>query len=126
MFGYYIFLLPLHSQSPDGEMVDALVSGASVERRVGSSPILGTRSSSELLFFEPRIGLDNRWRCGSVVCACRMCRVAAQLWNIGREIFGQTSLATTLNRSSQPSVFLHILFACTTQTCCGRSSPVRK
>ena len=27
---------------PDGEMVDALVSGASVERRVGSSPILGT------------------------------------------------------------------------------------
>ena len=28
---------------PDGEMVDALVSGASVERRVGSSPILGTR-----------------------------------------------------------------------------------
>ena len=29
--------------SPDGEMVDALVSGASVERRVGSSPILGTR-----------------------------------------------------------------------------------
>ncbi len=31
-------------------MVDALVSGASAERRVGSSPILGTRSSSELLF----------------------------------------------------------------------------
>ena len=53
MFGYYIFLLPLHSQSPDGEMVDALVSGASVERRVGSSPILGTRSSSELLFLCP-------------------------------------------------------------------------
>ena len=33
----------MHRQSPDGEMVDALVSGASVERRVGSSPILGTR-----------------------------------------------------------------------------------
>ena len=32
----------MHRQSPDGEMVDALVSGASVERRVGSSPILGT------------------------------------------------------------------------------------
>ena len=29
-------------KGPDGEMVDALVSGASVERRVGSSPILGT------------------------------------------------------------------------------------
>ena len=36
--------------SPDGEMVDALVSGASAERRVGSSPIPGTRSSVELLF----------------------------------------------------------------------------
>ena len=36
------FYLPLHSQCPDGEMVDALVSGASAERRVGSSPILGT------------------------------------------------------------------------------------
>ena len=50
MLGYSKFLLPLQRQSPDGEMVDALVSGASVERRVGSSPILGTRSSSELLF----------------------------------------------------------------------------
>ena len=39
---YSKFLLPLQRQSPDGEMVDALVSGASVERRVGSSPILGT------------------------------------------------------------------------------------
>ena len=34
--------IPLQSQCPDGEMVDALVSGASAERRVGSSPILGT------------------------------------------------------------------------------------
>ena len=42
MLGYSKFLLPLQRQSPDGEMVDALVSGASVERRVGSSPILGT------------------------------------------------------------------------------------
>ena len=50
MLGYSKFLLPLQRQSPDGEMVDALVSGASVERRVGSSPILGTRSSLELLF----------------------------------------------------------------------------
>ena len=50
MFGYYIFLLPLHSQSPDGEMVDALVSGASAERRVGSSPILGT--SKGVFLFE--------------------------------------------------------------------------
>ena len=29
---------------PDGEMVDALVSGASAARHVGSSPILGTRA----------------------------------------------------------------------------------
>ena len=29
-------------QSPGGGMVDALVSGASVERRAGSSPVLGT------------------------------------------------------------------------------------
>ena len=48
-------------------MVDALVSGASVERRVGSSPILGTRSSSGLLFFVPRIGLDNRWHLGRLI-----------------------------------------------------------
>lgn len=34
--------LPLHHQSPGGGMVDALVSGASVERRAGSSPVLGT------------------------------------------------------------------------------------
>ena len=32
--------------SPGGEMVDALVSGASVERRVGSTPILGTESEN--------------------------------------------------------------------------------
>ena len=67
------FYIPLQSQSPDGEMVDALVSGASAERRVGSSPILGTRSSDELLFLCP-----NRARsaCGasadsSVVGCCR-------------------------------------------------------
>ena len=29
-------------KSPGGGMVDALVSGASVERRAGSSPVLGT------------------------------------------------------------------------------------
>ena len=32
-----------HFQSPGGGMVDALVSGASVSRRAGSSPVLGTR-----------------------------------------------------------------------------------
>ena len=32
-------------------MVDALVSGASAERRVGSSPILGTRSSLNSFFY---------------------------------------------------------------------------
>ena len=43
--------LPLHSQSPDGEMVDALVSGASAERRVGSSPILGTTKGGKFVSF---------------------------------------------------------------------------
>ena len=41
-------------------MVDALVSGASAERRVGSSPILGTSKGvffGKLLFRLPRIGL---------------------------------------------------------------------
>ena len=32
--------------SPGGGMVDALVSGASVERRAGSSPVLGTEKLS--------------------------------------------------------------------------------
>lgn len=39
---YQKIFLPLHHQSPGGGMVDALVSGASVERRAGSSPVLGT------------------------------------------------------------------------------------
>ena len=39
-------------------MVDALVSGASAERRVGSSPILGTSDCLlTIAFFVPRIGL---------------------------------------------------------------------
>ena len=33
---------PLKGSCPGGGMVDALVSGASVERRAGSSPVLGT------------------------------------------------------------------------------------
>ena len=33
---------PKDQSSPGGGMVDALVSGASVERRAGSSPVLGT------------------------------------------------------------------------------------
>ena len=37
-----IFFVSLQRKCPGGEMVDALVSGASVERRVGSTPILGT------------------------------------------------------------------------------------
>ena len=54
MLGYSKFLLPLQRQSPDGEMVDALVSGASVERRVGSSPILGTSDCRKAIaFFVP-------------------------------------------------------------------------
>ena len=35
--------------SPGGGMVDALVSGASVERRAGSSPVLGTIKSRNSL-----------------------------------------------------------------------------
>ena len=57
------FYLPLQSQCPDGEMVDALVSGASAERRVGSSPILGTSkefSFQKAPFRLPRIGLGQR------------------------------------------------------------------
>ncbi len=38
--------LTLQSESPGGGMVDALVSGASVERRAGSSPVLGTRKAT--------------------------------------------------------------------------------
>ena len=51
--------LPLHHKSPGGGMVDALVSGASVERRAGSSPVLGTIRSkvdttvSALIFSTP-------------------------------------------------------------------------
>ena len=52
-----------------------------------------------------------------------MCRVAAQLWNIVWEISAQTSLVSILNQSSKPSVFLHTLLACTTQTYGNRSSP---
>ena len=55
--------IPLQSQCPDGEMVDALVSGASAERRVGSSPILGTSkefSFQKAPFRLPRIGLGQR------------------------------------------------------------------
>ena len=37
------FPLFFRKECPGGGMVDALVSGASVERRAGSSPVLGTR-----------------------------------------------------------------------------------
>ena len=37
----------LLSTSPGGGMVDALVSGASVERRAGSSPVLGTSKKQD-------------------------------------------------------------------------------
>ena len=37
-----VTLHPQTQPSPGGGMVDALVSGASVERRAGSSPVLGT------------------------------------------------------------------------------------
>ena len=46
------------SKSPGGGMVDALVSGASVERRAGSSPVLGTNQTS--------IDLVNKWRDGGI------------------------------------------------------------
>ena len=35
--------------SPGGGMVDALVSGASVERRAGSSPVLGTGAARDIM-----------------------------------------------------------------------------
>ena len=40
------------SKSPGGGMVDALVSGASVERRAGSSPVLGTGTARRILGLE--------------------------------------------------------------------------
>ena len=44
------------SKSPGGGMVDALVSGASVERRAGSSPVLGTRCCA----------VFREWRSGGI------------------------------------------------------------
>ena len=58
-------------------MVDALVSGASAERRVGSSPILGTSkefSFKKAPFRLPRIGLGQlvapRQTCLRCGCYC--------------------------------------------------------
>ena len=41
-FSALLIARPMRILSPGGGMVDALVSGASVERRAGSSPVLGT------------------------------------------------------------------------------------
>ena len=41
---------------PGGGMVDALVSGASVERRAGSSPVLGTKLFYNILWRSGGIG----------------------------------------------------------------------
>jgi hypothetical protein len=43
---HWIFLQPQNAQV--AELVDALVSNTNVERRVGSSPTLGTKDSVEL------------------------------------------------------------------------------
>ena len=42
-------VVSLHRKCPGGGMVDALVSGASAERRAGSSPVLGTVKSRNSL-----------------------------------------------------------------------------
>ena len=63
--------LPLHPQSPDGEMVDALVSGASAERRVGSSPILGT---SQGVFFGELLFLFDQDRARSIDSSMEKCK----------------------------------------------------
>ena len=42
---------PLKGNCPGGGMVDALVSGASVERRAGSSPVLGTKGRLQMTLF---------------------------------------------------------------------------
>ena len=44
--------------SPGGGMVDALVSGASVSRRAGSSPVLGTKAKDFLSI--------KNWRGGGI------------------------------------------------------------
>ena len=115
-------LLPLRSRCPDGEMVDALVSGASVERRVGSSPILGTRSFfTKLLFLCP-----NRTRQLVAPRQSCLCFVYGQSCYATAEyrlrISAQTSLAAILNQSSDHSVFLPISFACSALDFCRRSS----
>ena len=46
------------NECPGGGMVDALVSGASVERRAGSSPVLGTKDGY--------ISLFQIWRGGGI------------------------------------------------------------
>ena len=45
---------------PGGGMVDALVSGASVERRAGSSPVLGTSRSKISNYSRRNGGIGRR------------------------------------------------------------------
>ena len=64
-------------------MVDALVSGASVERRVGSSPILGTKDNKLIfsllsfcfyLYLSPFLGeyILYKFRCYKLIY-CKFC-----------------------------------------------------
>ena len=77
-------------------MVDALVSGASAERRVGSSPILGTSKGvffGKLLFRLPRIGLVQSvavWQCSLRLSSVQSCFATLEyrLRNICSNKFG--------------------------------------
>ena len=117
----------MQSQCPDGEMVDALVSGASAERRVGSSPILGTSKGvfvRRLLFHLPGIGLGQLvavWQCrlrviGVVALLCNYKHCADSLKAI-KFSFRLSSQLLQLCCTTTPFP------SCTAQTCGNRSSP---
>ena len=109
--------IPLQSQCPDGEMVDALVSGASAERRVGSSPILGTSkefSFQKAPFRLPRIGLVQlvapRQTCLRSVVVC-LRKASCLLSDVAKSKFlpHRSSTPTIFNCNNLPSVRSRLL-----------------
>ena len=109
-------------------MVDALVSGASAERRVGSSPIMGTSKGvffGKFLFCLPRIGLVQSvavWHSCLRLSSVQSCFATLEyrLRNICSNKFG-----IYFQPIFQTFGFLHILSACNAQTCDDRSSLLR-
>ena len=103
-------------------MVDALVSGASAERRVGSSPILGTSkefSFQKAPFRLPRIGLVQRvaprLTClRSVVVCYANIRVCCAMWL-------KINFRPIAHQPRQSSIATTSLWSAL--GCCRRSSP---